>query len=145
MVVEGTSRWIADFGDVSAIRFRRGATEALIADRGAHAVYIARSLDTTPSLSPLVEDLIEPVALGFTGGGAKAVIADAGARALVLIDLETGSRSLLPCECTPAGLEDVDGTFLFRVIDRASDGMVLVDANGGRLARAVRLNTEGRQ
>ena len=87
------------------------------------------------------DEIVAPTAVAFSPDSRKVFVASAAGRAVTTIQLTTGDRSSLACDCTPAGLMAMGSVFRLTelgngpiwVLDTASErGLVFVPAPAGQ-------------
>ena len=117
---------------------RAGATGALAAFApGGHDAAVIRDgkltlfLDIAGAATERSFDGIEaPSAMAFSPDGQKLFVASAAGRAVTTIQVATGDRSSLACDCAPAALIPMGS--VFRLTELGSEPLWLLDTAPGR-------------
>ncbi len=135
--IAGESRKLMDVGDGALVAFAPGGHDAAVANRRGAGVVLFRDVAgaSTQSLLAVPDDsMAAPVGLAFSRDGRKLYLASSAARSVTVLDLATGDRSTLACDCTPTGLVPMGN--LLRVTELGAGPMWLLDT-GGRDPRMV--------
>jgi hypothetical protein len=103
----------------SAMAFRSGSRDLLVADREA---YLVREGETT-----LLGAVDGPVAIAASRDGNRAFLASASE--VRIIEIATGAATAVPCGCEPRELAPLAGNAVFRLTDPASGAVWLLDAD----------------
>ena len=128
----GENRKLMDAGDGALVAFAPGGHDAAVADPAGAGVVLFRDIAgaaTQSVLAPPGDSIAVPVGLAFSSDGRKLYVASSAARSVTVLDLTTGSRSAIPCDCAPAGLFPMGN--LFRLTEPGAGPMWLLDASGG--------------
>lgn len=73
------------------------------------------------------DGVASPVGLAFSADTRKLFAASSTAQSVTSFDLKTGARTLIPCNCAPAGLTRMGS--VFRLNDLSSEPLWLLDAS----------------
>ena len=125
----GGNRKLMDAGDGALVSFASGGHDAAVADPGGAGVVLFRDVagaSTQSALAPAGDTLAAPVGLAFSPDGRKLYLASSAARSVTVLDLSTGDRSAIQCDCTPAGLVPMGN--LLRLTDFGAGPLWLLDA-----------------
>jgi DNA-binding beta-propeller fold protein YncE len=125
----GENRKLMDAGDGALAAFAAGSHDAAVADPGGAGVVLFRDVAgaSTQSVLALPDDgIAAPVGLAFSPDGRKLYLASSAARSVTVLDLATGDRSAIACDCAPAALVPMGN--LFRLNELGTGPLWLLDA-----------------
>jgi sugar lactone lactonase YvrE len=125
----GENRKLMDAGEGALVAFAPGGHDAAVADPGGAGVVLFRDVAgaSTRSVLAVADDSIAaPVGLAFSPDGRKLYVASSAARSVTVLDLATGDRSAIPCDCVLAGL--VPMGHLLRLTELGAGPLWLLDA-----------------
>src|ERR1035437_4010643 len=128
----GENGKLMEAGEGALGAFAPGGHDAAVADPAGAGVVLFRDIAgaaTQSVLAPPGDSIAVPVGLAFSSDGRKLYVASSAARSVTVLDLTTGSRSAIPCDCAPAGLFPMGN--LFRLTEPGAGPMWLLDASGG--------------
>jgi sugar lactone lactonase YvrE len=125
----GGNRKLMDAGDGALVAFARAGHDAAVADPGGAGVVLFRDVagaSTQSVLAPPDDSTAAPVGLAFSPDGRKLYLANSAARSVTVLDLATGDRSAVRCDCAPAGLVPMGN--LLRLTEFGAGPLWLLDA-----------------
>ena len=137
MGTAGANRKLMDAGDGALAAFAPGGHDAAVADPAGAGVVLFRDVAgaSTRSVLAVADDgIAAPVGLAFSPAGRKLYLASSAARSVTVLDLATGDRSAIACDCAPAGLVPMGN--LLRLNELGAGPLWLLDA-GARDPRMV--------
>jgi hypothetical protein len=107
----------------SSMAFLASGHEAIISDGATQEIFIVADLAGSATRIPLA--LIDgppsaPIDVAISKDGYRAFVITGNSAAVTILDLDTGSRSIIPCACSPTALHALKGTDLFS-LNRVSD------------------------
>lgn len=123
----GVVRPVIQTGDAAVVAFAPGSHDAAVAAHGTGALLI-RDVPGTAAQQPLAADgpaFTSAAGIGFSADGSHVFVASASSQSVVAFDL-SGNRNDLSCNCTPAELTPMAGSF--RLTELAADPLWLLDA-----------------
>ena len=133
----GENRKLMDVGDGALAAFAPGGHDAAVADSGGAGVVLFRDVagaSTQSLLAPPDDSLAAPVGLAFSPDGRKLYLASSAARSVTVLDLATGDRSAIACDCAPTCLIPMGNRL--RLTELGAGPLWLLDGGGGE-ARMV--------
>ncbi|MBV9508588.1 MAG: hypothetical protein JO323_26685 [Acidobacteriia bacterium] len=126
---------LMDASDNPSMAFAAGGHDAAIADSGAGVVLFHDVLGTGGSqvISPPDASNAVPSALAFSSDGKAILLAESAAQIVTELDLAAGSRTRIPCSCSPTLMARMGQ--VFRLTEQAHDPLWLLDtpASGPRV------------
>jgi hypothetical protein len=132
MTVEGEIRVIASAGQVSALAFAPGRADALAADRKSNQllwIVAAAAAAAVRTLAGPDDGIAGPAAVAVSADGRHAVVANADSGTVAEFELEGAARVVVPCRCSPATLERLNGNAIFRLNEPSAGPMRLFDGD----------------
>ena len=125
--VAGNSRQIMDRAPGTLAAFAPGSHDAAVIHGGKLILF----LDIAgPATERSFAGVAEPSALAFSPGGQKLFVASATGRAVTTIQVATGERSTLACDCSPSALIPMGP--VFRLNELGSEPLWLLDTASDR-------------
>ena len=131
--------WAVLRGGSSRISFMFGRRDAWVADSASHEVFMLQSLDLQPARLPgfVFPEATAPFAgIASSRDGRTLFVTQRGSDSITMIDLESGTPSVLSCGCNAAGLFPLKGGSLFRVNALLDGPITVLDASSAN-ARIV--------
>ena len=126
---------LMDASDNPSMAFAAGGHDAAIADAGAGVVLFHDVLGAGASqvISPPDAANAAPSALAFSSDGKAILLAESAAQIVTQLDLAAGSRTRIPCSCSPTLMARMGQ--VFRLTEQAHDPLWLLDtpATGPRV------------
>ena len=119
-VVSGVSGALAAFAPVGH------DTAAIVHDR---QLILSRNIGGAPA-ERFFDGIAAPTGLAFSPAGQKLFVASAANRAVTTIQVATGDRSALPCDCAPSTLTPMGS--LFRLNELGTEPLWLLDTASDR-------------
>jgi hypothetical protein len=118
------------FGRVSALKLSADH-KILVADREHQEVILIN--DALGSAQPMriatkVDGIHDPVAVQFSKDESRVFVANAGSGTVADLDLGGRAIMLTACQCTPTGLERLEGNSVFRLTDLSQDPLILLES-----------------
>jgi len=120
--------WAVLRGGPSRISFMFNRRDAWVADSATHEVYVLQSLDQQPARLPgfVFPETSAPFAgIASSRDGRTLFVTQRGSETITMVDLESGTPSVLSCGCNAAGLFPLKGGSIFRV-NALQDGPITV-------------------
>jgi hypothetical protein len=117
-------------GSVAAVAFRRHSHDAVAVTRSGD-VYLIRNAGPTSEIRQVYtgdEQTSDPVAVQVSSDGTRAYAANRRGM-IAVIDLQSGSAAAVSCSCSPAGLEPLNSSALFRLTEISDRPLMLFDAS----------------
>jgi hypothetical protein len=117
-------------GSTAVIAFRRNSHDAVVVTRPGD-VYLVRNAGPAAEIRQVYagdEQTSDPVAVQVSLDGAHAYAVNRRGTVAV-INLESGSAAAISCGCSPAGLEPLNSTALFRLTGISDGPVMLFDAS----------------
>lgn len=106
--------------NVVAIQFAPRSHTAVFLDTLNRQVVFLRDAaanDTAFVLAGPDSGIVEPAAVSFSGDRSRLFVENAGSSRILMIDLESGHVSEIPCPCVPSRLERLRGDSVFLLTD----------------------------
>jgi hypothetical protein len=119
---------LIDTAPGAVVAFAAGGHDAAVADSGAGVVLfrdVARA-GVSQVIVPPDENKAAFSAVAFSADGQALFLASAAAQAVTQLDLAAGSRTRIPCSCSPTVLARMGS--VFRVTELTADPLWLLDA-----------------
>ena len=116
-----------------------GRRDAWVADSASHEVFMLQSLDLQPARLPgfVFPETTAPFAgIASSRDGRTLFVTQRGSDSITMLDLESGTPSVLSCGCNAAGLFPLKGGSLFRVNALLDGPITVLDASSAN-ARIV--------
>jgi len=128
-----------------AMSFVAGSDTAVIADSGANAIFLARSLATNPTFTQLgssTDGVSSPLAAASSGDGHYAFVANASGGTILRFDLTGASKpTSISCTCPVSELLPLFGNAVFQLNDPAA-GTIFALEGDARTPRTIFIPTD---
>ncbi len=129
---DGRARFLSEAGAGSPVAFFAGRADAVIADVDRNTVFEVRNLAGTPEFFPLagpVDGVDAPVAIEVSADNTRLLIANSGAGTIAWVDLASGRRGSVACDCRPTGLHRLAGNAVFRLAELSGEATPIFDGD----------------
>jgi len=119
---------LMDTAAASQVAFAPGGHDAVVADTSAGVVLFhdLAGAGNSQVIAPPDENKATFSALAFSADGKSLFLASSAAQALTQLDLAAGSRTRIPCSCSPTVLARMGN--VFRLTELSGDPLWLLDA-----------------
>jgi hypothetical protein len=116
----------------AAVAFAPGSHDAAVAGLGVTLVKDVGGAASQQAIAP--EDGTHPaVGVAFSTDGGKLYLASAIAQGVTAFDLAAGTRTLIPCNCTPAGITGMGNLYRLNEVGAAPLWLLDTTASGPRI------------
>ncbi len=128
---DGSVDRLTDAAGVVAAAFLPSSSDAIVASAGGVTLIrdVLGSAVETVLFQPAGSDF-RPVGAAASQDGQRAFVADAAGGGVLVFGLSAGTAAFTACNCTPSGLDVLDGVAVFRLTDPATGPVTLLDAGG---------------
>ena len=123
-------RFLCSAGEISAIAFFHGSTDAVFSDRVRNTVYRLRDPAGSREMTLLAgeqDGISEPVSVALSGDNALVFIASRGRAAVGMAPATGGPLAQVPCGCSPTTLQRLHGNATFRLTEPSSMPLWLLE------------------
>ena len=119
---------LIDTAPGALVAFAAGSHDAAVADTGAGVVLFhdLTGAGVSQVIAPPDEDTAAFAAMAFSADGKALFLASSAAQAVTQLDLAAGSRTRIPCGCSPTVLARMGS--VFRLTELTADPLWLLDA-----------------
>jgi len=119
---------LIDIAPGALVAFKAGGHDAAVADTGAGVVLFhdLAGAGASQVIAPPDENTAAFVAVAFSADGKALFLANSAAQAVTQLDLAAGSRTRIPCGCSPTVLARMGS--VFRLTELTADPLWLLDA-----------------
>lgn len=129
---DGPPRFLTAVGEVSAIAFFNGSTEAVFADRVRNTVHRLHDPAGSGEMVLLAgerDGISEPVSVALSGDNARVFIANRGSATVGIVPAAGGPLEQVPCECSLTALQRLHGSSTFRLTEPSSMPLWVLEAS----------------
>lgn len=128
--LSGSTRLLASTHS-GAIAFVANSHDLIVADNEAQQIFLLANVNETTNRIPLISS---PGIDGFSGvaastDGRRIFVAGQNSHTVAIVDLDTGSSTLIPCECRPTGIHPLKGLAVLRLNDASLNPVAVLDAS----------------
>jgi len=123
----GDSRQVLDAAPGTLAAFAAGGHDAVVNQSG--KLFIFNDI-AGPATRRSIDSAASPTALAYSPDSRSLLIASAAGRSVTTVNLETGDRSSLSCDCAPATLTPMGS--VFRLNELGKDPLWLLDTASNR-------------
>jgi hypothetical protein len=116
----------------SQMTFIANRHDAMIADDGTQEVFLLQSIDQNPVRLPgivLRGEIRQFTAIAASTDGRLMVAAQQGSEDVVVLDLQAGRTTVVPCHCKPTDLSPLKGGTVFRLNGISNGPITVLDAS----------------
>jgi DNA-binding beta-propeller fold protein YncE len=118
--------------DPSSVQFFARGHDAILADTAGHEIFVLKDVDETAILIPLIsfeEEFGSLPVIAASEDGLIVVMAQARSGRTTVIDVQTGTQTVLQCECDQSGLFRMRENALFQLNEVSERPLMLLDAS----------------
>jgi hypothetical protein len=138
---DGASLWVLDSSGASwkipadqpsAFAFMPNSLNAIVADDASQSAFMVLDVRHGASQAPLIsgqDGLSSFSAVSASEDGLRAFLADGKSGNVAIVDLQTGTSTLVSCRCQATGFYHLKGTSVFRLTEASNEPMMLLDAS----------------